>query len=58
MKYEEGMRLVEERGARIKRALAALDRLRLLREEMAKVNPEPFDAVKAIREDRDRDDPR
>lgn len=57
---EDAHRLDEDREARIKRGLAALDRLDEFRERMAREHPEAAggpDAVTLIRHDRSRDDP-
>ena len=54
---EDAQRLDEDREARIRRRLAALDRLIEFGEEMTVKYPSDLSAVDAIRLDRDRDDP-
>ena len=54
---EDGQRLDEDRQERIKRRLAALDRLVALGNEMAQKYPSDLSAVDAVRLDRDRDEP-
>jgi len=54
--YEDAQRLDEDREARYRRTLAALDRLGRFRERMAREHPEILegpDAVTAIREERE-----
>jgi antitoxin (DNA-binding transcriptional repressor) of toxin-antitoxin stability system len=54
---EDGQRLDEDRQERIKRRLAALDRLVELGKESALKYPSDLSAVDAVRLDRDRDEP-
>jgi antitoxin (DNA-binding transcriptional repressor) of toxin-antitoxin stability system len=58
--FEDATRLEPDERERIARNLAALDRLDAMRERLAReraFDPEAPDAVTAIRQDRDRDDP-
>jgi prevent-host-death family protein len=57
---EDAHRLDDDRAERIKRGLAALDRLDKFRERMAREHPETVggpDAATLVRHDRSRDDP-
>lgn len=52
---EDGRRLDDDREERRRRALAALDRLEALGDEIRSRHPEAPTAVEAIRAERDRD---
>jgi antitoxin (DNA-binding transcriptional repressor) of toxin-antitoxin stability system len=54
---EDGQRLDEDPQERIKRRLAALDRLVAFGEESRRLHPSDLSAVDAVRLDRDRDEP-
>ncbi len=54
---EDAARLEEDREGRIKRRLAALNRLQAWGEEMARRYPGDLSAVDAVRLERDRDEP-
>ncbi|HVA85369.1 MAG TPA: type II toxin-antitoxin system Phd/YefM family antitoxin [Candidatus Saccharimonadales bacterium] len=54
---EDGQRLDEDQQERIKRRLAALDRLVAFGEESRQKYPSDLSAVDAVRLDRDRDEP-
>jgi prevent-host-death family protein len=54
---EDAARLDEDRQERIRRRLAALDRLVALGEESARLYPSDLTAAEAVRLDRDRDEP-
>ena len=56
---EDAQRIDDDRDERLRRRLAALDRLDAYRERMAREYPETLDgpdAVTLVREDRERDD--
>lgn len=54
---EDAARIDEDREERIRRRLAALDRLVAFGDEMARLHPSTLTAAEAVRLDRDRDDP-
>ena len=54
---EDGRRLDEDREERIRRSLAALDRMAERGKEWAKLHPGGPSALESIRLDRSRDDP-
>ena len=54
---EDAQRLDEDREMRIRRRLAALDRLIEHGEESARLYPSDLSVVDAVRMDRDRDEP-